>query len=99
MSQNFPRDIPVPRFNPRAVLWGIAVVLVLVGLRTTIYQIEAEENGVVLRFGKYIKTVPPGLHFKLPFGIDSVDVVLVTRIMKQEFGFGTRGATFRSWRA
>jgi membrane protease subunit HflK len=47
----------------------------------------------VLRFGKHLKTVPPGLHFKLPFGIDRVTTVQVTRQLKQEFGFGTPGNT------
>jgi membrane protease subunit HflK len=46
-----------------------------------------------MRFGKYIKTVDPGINFKLPFGIDKVDVVAVKRQLKQEFGFGTSGAT------
>jgi membrane protease subunit HflK len=43
----------------------------------------------VLRFGKYIKKVPPGLHFKLPLGIDSVIAVPIQRQLKQEFGFTT----------
>ncbi|MBU6180689.1 MAG: FtsH protease activity modulator HflK, partial [Verrucomicrobia bacterium] len=57
------------------------------------YTVEVEEAGVVLRFGKHLKTVPPGLHFKLPFGIDRVTTVQVTRQLKQEFGFGTPGNT------
>lgn len=46
---------------------------------------------MVLRFGKFSKTVSPGLHFKLPFGVDSVELVPVKRQLKQEFGFGTAG--------
>lgn len=54
---------------------------------------EAESEGVVLRFGKHLDTVPAGLHWKLPFGIDDVYVLPVKRQLKQEFGFGSEGAT------
>jgi membrane protease subunit HflK len=46
----------------------------------------------VQRFGKYLKNVPPGLHLKLPMGIDTASVVPVKRQLKQEFGFSTPGA-------
>jgi membrane protease subunit HflK len=46
---------------------------------------------VVLRFGKFLKTVEPGLHFKLPFGIDEVFVLPTRRQLKLEFGFTTPG--------
>jgi membrane protease subunit HflK len=47
----------------------------------------------VQRFGKYLKEVPSGLHFKLPLGIDAATIVPVKRQLKQEFGFATPGAT------
>jgi membrane protease subunit HflK len=60
---------------------------------TSVYTVQAESQGVVLRFGRYTKTVDPGLRFKLPMGIDRVEIVPVRRQLKQEFGFGTPGAT------
>ena len=72
---------------------GLIAVLVLVALFTMFYTVQAESQGVVLRFGRYIKTVDPGLRFKMPFGIDSVQIVPVRRQLKQEFGESTRGAT------
>ena len=48
---------------------------------------------VVQRFGKYVHTEEPGLHFKLPFGVDKVTLVPVRRQEKLEFGFGTPNAT------
>jgi membrane protease subunit HflK len=45
----------------------------------------------VLRFGKFLKTVEPGLHFKLPFGIDAVAILPTRRQLKLEFGFTTPG--------
>jgi membrane protease subunit HflK len=55
--------------------------------------VPSDSVAVVQRFGKYLKEVPPGLHFKLPFGIDLATVIPVKRQLKQEFGFGTPGAT------
>lgn len=65
----------------------------LFGLFSTFYTVQAESQGIVTRFGKYIKTENPGLRFKIPFGVDRVEIVPVQRQLKLEFGFGTRGAT------
>jgi membrane protease subunit HflK len=46
-----------------------------------------EETGVVLRFGRYDRLTGPGLHFKLPFGIESATMVKTGRVFKEEFGF------------
>ncbi len=59
----------------RAIIMGLIAVLVVIALLTAFYTVQAESQGVVLRFGKYIKTVEPGLKFKLPFGIDTVQIV------------------------
>ncbi|MCS6760516.1 MAG: SPFH domain-containing protein, partial [Candidatus Devosia euplotis] len=56
------------------------------------YTVEAGHVGVVTRFGKYIEEVPPGLHFKVPFGVDQVVKVPVERRQKMEFGFETTRA-------
>jgi membrane protease subunit HflK len=93
--------------NPLAWLWQnlfdpnnglstsqiLLILAALVGLWTAYYTIPAESEGVVLRFGEYIRKVPPGLHFKLPFGIDEVMAVPTQRQMKLEFGFATPGHT------
>jgi membrane protease subunit HflK len=67
------------------VLAAVAVVLVW----SSVYTIPAESEGVVLRFGKYINTVQPGLHAKLPFGMDQVSILPTRRQLKMEFGFYT----------
>lgn len=69
------------------------VILLAAGGFTSFYTVQAESQGVVLRFGRYHDTVEPGLRFKLPFGIDKVSILPVQRQLKQEFGFGTPGAT------
>jgi membrane protease subunit HflK len=95
MSSSPPRTIDV---NGRQLPFGF-IVFVLVGIFlivvgwASVYTVEAESEGVVLRFGKLLKTVEPGLHFKLPLGIDVVTVVPTRRQLKLEFGFFTPGRT------
>ena len=68
--------------------------LLLIGLSvwSAVYTIPSDSVAVVQRFGKYLKEVPPGLHFKIPLGIDRATIVPVKRQLKQEFGFSTPGA-------
>lgn len=86
-------DFQKIEFNPRYVVAGIIAFVVLILAYTSVYTVQAESQGIVLRFGKYVKTVDPGLRFKLPIGIDQVEILPVLRQMKMEFGFGTPGAT------
>lgn len=67
------------------------IVLFLIGFfaLTSFYSVDQGEVGVIRRFGKYSKTTPPGLHWKLPFNIDKLDKVKVERVYKEEFGFRT----------
>lgn len=87
-------EINIPDFIRKGViLWVLLAIVVLAGLVTSFYTVQPESQGVVLRFGEYKKTVEPGLRFKLPFGIDDVYVLPVRRQLKQEYGFGSPGAT------
>ena len=64
------------------------VLLLFLGF-TTIFQVSIDEVGVVQRFGKWKRTVQPGLNFKLPMGIEKVTKVPIRKIIKEEFGFHT----------
>src|SRR5436190_19053113 len=81
------------RINPKAILLGLAALVVAIGAFTCFYQVSAESVGVVQRFGRFSVIAPPGLRFKLPFGIDRVTIVPVARQLKLEFGYGTTGAS------
>lgn len=68
----------------------IIVILFLIGaVRSSFYTVDPDEEAVIIRFGKYIGTSQPGLHFKLPLGIDAVTLVKSKRVLQQEFGFRT----------
>ena len=69
------------------------LLILVVGAWTAYYTVPSDSVGVVQRFGKYLKEVQPGLHFKLPLGADVATIVPVKRQLKQEFGFTTAGAT------
>lgn len=83
----------VPRPPTRLILAVLLFVPIAFLLWTSVYTVAAESEGVVLRFGKYLTTVEPGLHFKLPLGIDEVTVLPTRRQLKLEFGFFTQGYT------
>lgn len=68
---------------------AIVVLLILLGLRGLIYSIGPDEVGVVQRFGKFIGLSSPGLHAKIPFGVDRVTPIKVEKVFKEEFGFKT----------
>ena len=95
------RKIPIPRAPKGLLRLGIPIVLILIFLVSTFYTVGPEEVGIVLRLGKFVRTTDPGLHFKLPFGIERVTKVPVQRQLKEEFGFktvssGTRRGQARS---
>ncbi|MBN2165025.1 MAG: FtsH protease activity modulator HflK [Marinilabiliaceae bacterium] len=78
--------------NLRGVVIAIfALILVL----SAFYSVGPEEVGVIVRFGKYNRTVDPGLNTKIPF-IESVYKVAVERQQKMEFGFRTSDSDVRS---
>lgn len=77
------------RFSRNRVITIIIIVLVLAFIITGLYTVNPEEVGVIQRFGKYISTTEPGLHFKIPFGVDNLTKVKVTHVYKEEFGFRT----------
>jgi membrane protease subunit HflK len=86
-------ELTVPKFSGRMILGIVAFFVVVAGLLSSWYTVKPDEAGVVIRFGRVLKTAPPGLHFKAPYGVDQVLKVAVKRQQKQEFGFGTKGST------
>jgi len=75
--------------RPRRLLPGLVAFLVLVVLWSSWFTVQPEETGVVQRFGAVVRTVGPGLHFKLPYGIETATLVPTARVLKEEFGFRT----------
>ncbi|MDP3921431.1 MAG: FtsH protease activity modulator HflK [Candidatus Omnitrophota bacterium] len=99
MEVNYPSD-GTPKFPPfNFGPWIGPLLLLMMALTaagTIFYQVDQDEAGVVQRFGEYVRTTGPGLHFKVPFGIERVRRVKVTHVFKEEFGFRTISAGVRS---
>jgi modulator of FtsH protease HflK len=68
---------------------GVLGVFLVILLWSSWFTVQPEETGIIQRFGAVTRTVGPGLHFKLPYGIESVRAVPTARILKEEFGFET----------
>lgn len=73
----------------------IAIGVLFIAILSAFFQIDPEEVGVITRFGKYSRSVEPGLNMKLPF-IETVYKVPVERQQKLEFGFRTTNADVQS---
>ncbi len=82
--------------TPKRILLVILGIIILAGLATSFYTVEADEIAVVLMFGKSVRQAEPGLHFKLPLGIERAINVPVRKVFKEEFGFRTIRAGVRT---
>jgi len=77
---------------PGKIIGGIVVVLLVIwAVMSSYYTVQPEQRAVVKRFGEVIGISDPGLHFKIPFGVDEIQRVATERVLKQEFGFRTAG--------
>jgi len=89
-------EIKLPKLGGNVIRIMAVGVLALVLIMTSFYTIDPEETGMVLRFGEYVRGTSPGLHFKIPFGVETVLKVPIQRQLKQEFGFRTVRAGIKS---
>lgn len=78
------------KLTPRTIGIIIVFILVVIVSFSSFYTVDQKEKAVVLLFGKYNRTVGPGLHFKLPFGIEKNYNVPTGRYLTEEFGFRTK---------
>ncbi|MBI4524126.1 MAG: FtsH protease activity modulator HflK [Deltaproteobacteria bacterium] len=76
-------------FRPRRIVPIFAALVILAFLWSSWFTVQPEETAVVRRFGRVVRTAGPGLHFKFPFAIETVNLVPTARVLKEEFGFRT----------
>jgi membrane protease subunit HflK len=78
------------RYLPRGGGKGIAllgVLVVAVWAASGFYRVQPDEQGVVMRFGAFDRTAPPGLNYHIPWPVESVTTPRVTRINRVDIGF------------
>jgi len=78
--------MPSGRMGGPAAVMIAAVVVALVGFFGFTVRVNPEELGVVLRFGEFIRLLPPGLNFRWPYPVEVVELPKVTRINRIEVG-------------
>jgi membrane protease subunit HflK len=96
MRNDFPSiEFKFPKIRTGPIKIILLAIVIFILLFNSIYQVSPEEMGVILRFGKFVRTTDPGLHFKLPW-IEKLTKVAVQRQFKMEFGFRTTRPGIRS---
>ena len=89
------RDIQskIKRFLPGGSSSGgkpiglILIIIAFVWLASGLYRVGPDEQGVVLRFGKFVKTTQPGLHYHIPIPVETVETPKVTKVNRIDIGF------------
>src|SRR5690606_28723174 len=71
----------------RSLAIAVVAAIAVWGALSSFDKVQCEERSVEKLFGRVISTSDPGLHFKVPFGVDTVQKVATERVHKQEFGF------------
>lgn len=76
--------------GPRKLFVIFFFLLAALGVLSSYYTVEPDEEAVIIRLGRYLGTYPPGLHFKIPFGVDRLEKLKTKLVHQAEFGFRTR---------
>ena len=87
-SGQSPKKPDMQKLGRIAVIAAVALV-VLIGALTCFYTVDDKQQAIVTTFGKVTDITDPGLHFKLPFGIQNVQKVDVNVYQKIELGYTT----------
>ena len=77
-----------PKGGDKLLIGLLIIIGIAVWLGSGFYRVEADEQGVVTRFGKFVKLEPPGLQYHMPYPIESVQTPKVTRVNQIELGVG-----------
>tara|TARA_B100001287_G_scaffold62753_2_gene50975 strand:- start:27626 stop:28636 length:1011 start_codon:yes stop_codon:yes gene_type:complete len=81
-------EVEVPEFDFKKIFPAFFFAIVILLVYLSVYSVKADEQGVLLRLGKYNSIASPGLHFKVPI-IDEVYKVKTSKQFVEEFGFRT----------
>ena len=65
----------------------VLIILAFIWLASGLYRVLPDEQGVVLRFGKFTSTTQPGLNYHIPFPVETVLTPKVTKVNRMDVGF------------
>ena len=63
------------------------IILVIIWIASGLYRVLPDEQGVVLRFGKFVNTTQPGLNYHIPFPVERALTPKVTKVNRMDVGF------------
>ena len=89
MAKKFKESLQKFLQSGKGFAWILVIMLAVFIIQGAIYTVDATEQAVLTRFGKYIATVGPGLHFKIPFTVDKAYKIPVEALQTEQFGFST----------
>ena len=84
------------QWGGKSVRWVVAVVVIALWLLSGIYVVGPGEIGVIRQFGKEVTQSSPGLRYRLPWPIQSHNVVDIATVRRAEIGFRTDPGTGRA---
>ena len=70
----------------KPIILGL-IILGFIWLASGLYRVLPDEQGVVLRFGKYVTTTQPGLNYHIPYPVETVLTPKVTKVNRMDVGF------------
>lgn len=89
MAEKENKTAKTRKFSPKIIAWILFLAVVIAALVSSAFIVDETEQAVITRFGKYEKTLGPGLHIKIPFGIEKSYTVPVKVVQTEQFGFKT----------
>ena len=91
LRDQFGKMLPSGGRDGVGVIIVVAIIAIALWLASGFYQVKPDQQGVVLRFGKWVETTQPGLNYHLPYPIETVVTPQVTRINRVDIGFHPTG--------
>ena len=79
----------------KPIIFGL-ILLVVVWAFSGLYRVLPDEQGVVLRFGKFVSTTQPGLNYHIPYPVETVLTPKVTKVNRIDVGFRSASDTGRT---
>jgi len=83
---NLAKKIPKIKFN-KTLLFFILAIVIVAYLSSGIFVVAPDEQGVIRRFGKFVRIESPGLNYHLPYPLETVVTPAVTQVKRIEIGF------------
>ena len=80
----------------KPIIFGLVILLIVWAL-SGLYRVLPDEQGVVLRFGKFVSTTQPGLNYHIPYPIETVLTPKVTKVNRIDVGFRAASDSGRTY--